>query len=323
MNQTTTTIGPAVAPTRGGGFRHEAVLYAGVGGLVSSLVPWMHAGLASGETVVALVTGRSGAALKEALGSAGARVYFADMGEAGRNPARIISVWRRLLADLRTPGRPVRAVGEPVWPGRGPDELLECRLHESLVNPAFAGEDALWLKCPYDVSALDADVVGAVGSSHPVVDDASGHDVGTYHGHPDPADVLGAPLPPPERPPVEEAVTLSTLRPIRESVRARAEAAGLSGQRVRDLVLAVVEASSNSIMHGGGRGTLRSWSTPTTLVHEVTDSGHIDDVLVGRFPPPPDQIEGRGLWLVNELCDLVQLRSSLAGTVLRMHMYTH
>jgi anti-sigma regulatory factor (Ser/Thr protein kinase) len=29
---------------------------------------------------------------------------------------------------------------------------------------------------------------------------------------------------------------------------------------------------------------------------------------------------GRGLWLVNQLCDLVQLRSSAAGGVVRLHM---
>jgi len=29
---------------------------------------------------------------------------------------------------------------------------------------------------------------------------------------------------------------------------------------------------------------------------------------------------GRGLWIVNQLCDLFQLRSSPAGTVARLHM---
>jgi hypothetical protein len=29
---------------------------------------------------------------------------------------------------------------------------------------------------------------------------------------------------------------------------------------------------------------------------------------------------GRGLWIVNHLCDLVQLRSSPAGNVVRLHM---
>jgi hypothetical protein len=41
---------------------------------------------------------------------------------------------------------------------------------------------------------------------------------------------------------------------------------------------------------------------------------------VGRTPPSPDQRAGRGLWLANQLCDLVQIRSTEAGTVVRLHM---
>jgi len=42
--------------------------------------------------------------------------------------------------------------------------------------------------------------------------------------------------------------------------------------------------------------------------------------LVGRLPPPVDQYGGRGLWLVNQLCDLAQIRSSPDGTVVRVRM---
>ena len=97
MTQTTTILPPI--PSGGHGFRHEAVLYTGVDGLVATLVPWMREGIESDETVVALVTGRSGEALRTALGSSAAGAHFADKAEAGRNPARIISVWRGLLAD--------------------------------------------------------------------------------------------------------------------------------------------------------------------------------------------------------------------------------
>jgi anti-sigma regulatory factor (Ser/Thr protein kinase) len=36
----------------------------------------------------------------------------------------------------------------------------------------------------------------------------------------------------------------------------------------------------------------------------------------------PDQLAwgGRGLWLANQLCDLVQIRSGARGTVVRLHM---
>jgi anti-sigma regulatory factor (Ser/Thr protein kinase) len=321
MEQTTVTERSDHRAASDDAFRHEAVLYNGVDALVASLVPWMRDGVERGDLVVALVTGRSGDALRKGLGPALGGVHFADMASAGRNPGRLIALWRTMLAELRAPGRPVRGVGEPVWPGRAPDELVECRLNEALVNSAFAGEAAVWLKCPYDVGALDREVFHELGTTHPEVDDGEGHDVGTYCGPPGSADVLGAPLLPPVEPVFEEEVSVATVRAVRSAVFERASAAGLGAQRARDLVLAVVEASSNTIVHGGGRGTLRSWRTPHTLVHEVVDSGHIADPLVGRRQPGPEQVTGRGLWLVNELCDLVQLRSSSAGTVVRMHMH--
>ena len=50
-------------------------------------------------------------------------------------------------------GRPVRGIGEPIWPGRRPEELLECQLHEALLNVAVDPEVPFWLICPYDAGA--------------------------------------------------------------------------------------------------------------------------------------------------------------------------
>ena len=37
--------------------------------------------------------------------------------------------------------------------------------------------------------------------------------------------------------------------------------------------------------------------------------------------PPIEQYGGRGLWIVNQLCDLVQIRSAPSGTVVRVHVH--
>jgi hypothetical protein len=70
-----------------------------------------------------------------------------------------------------------------------------------------------------------------------------------------------------------------------------------------------------------GRGTLRLWRTSEALVCEVADGGVVADPLAGRLAPGTDEPDGRGLWMVNQLCDLVQLRSSAAGTVVRVHTW--
>ena len=77
------------------------------------------------------------------------------------------------------------------------------------------------------------------------------------------------------------------------------------------------EVVTNTLRHGGGRGLLRVWSEDGDLVCEVCDAGTISDQLVGRVRPPLDQANGRGLWIANHFCDLVQIRSSDAGTVVR------
>jgi Histidine kinase-like ATPase domain len=52
---------------------------------------------------------------------------------------------------------------------------------------------------------------------------------------------------------------------------------------------------------------------------EVRDRGYLDQPLAGRESPARDAEGGRGLWLANQFCDLVQIRSSEAGTVVRLH----
>ena len=110
------------------------------------------------------------------------------------------------------------------------------------------------------------------------------------------------------------------LGAVREFVRHAAEGAGLELIRVEDLIIAVSELAANSVRHGGGTGSLRVWREPAAIVCEVRDAGLIDEPLVGRIKPSHEQIGGRGLWIVNYLCDLVELRSSDEGTVVRVRM---
>jgi hypothetical protein len=46
----------------------------------------------------------------------------------------------------------------------------------------------------------------------------------------------------------------------------------------------------------------------------------IYDPLAGREWPPSDSTSHRGLWVANQLCNLVQLRRFDSDTVVRLHM---
>ena len=78
--------------------------------------------------------------------------------------------------------------------------------------------------------------------------------------------------------------------------------------------------ATNSIDHGGGRGTLRMWRDGNNLVSEVRDEGVYDRPLADRQRPGSGSGHPRGLWLANQLCDLVQIRSFADGTVVRLHV---
>ncbi len=54
---------------------------------------------------------------------------------------------------------------------------------------------------------------------------------------------------------------------------------------------------------------------------EIRDAGHLADPLAGRRRPALASVNGgRGLWLIHQLCDLVETRASDSGLTLRMHM---
>ncbi|MEO8290742.1 MAG: hypothetical protein ABI649_07070 [Gaiellaceae bacterium] len=50
------------------------------------------------------------------------------------------------------------------------------------------------------------------------------------------------------------------------------------------------------------------------------DAGRIEEPLAGRERPLLDQPSGRGLWLANQLCDLVQMRAFENGGTVRIYM---
>ena len=123
--------------------------------------------------------------------------------------------------------------------------------------------------------------------------------------------------------PVESYPFHLDLAPLREIVRARARGAGLPPHRVVDLVLAVGEATANTVRHAGGAGTLRIWQDETEIVCEVRDGGSMQDPQAGRRPPAAGTRGGQGLWIIHQACDQVDVTSGDTGTVLRMHMRRH
>jgi anti-sigma regulatory factor (Ser/Thr protein kinase) len=300
-------------------FRHEALLYSGPDDFIEGTLPFLSAGASAGDAMLVVVDAVKIDRLRDALGSDAQAVTFADMGEVGSNPARIIPAWRAFV-DAH-PGRGLRGIGEPIWAQRSADELVECQRHEALLNLAFADADGFTLLCPYDVETLDPAVIDKAHHSHPVlVRDGAQHSSARYVA----AEAITAPFaePLPDPPADAHAVAFDrdALGAVRDLVAARATAAGLSQPQAGDLVLAVNELATNSVLHGGGQGVLRIWPEADALLCEVTDGGAITEPLAGRRRPSDRDVGGQGLWLCNQVCDLVQIRAFPGGGVVRVHM---
>jgi anti-sigma regulatory factor (Ser/Thr protein kinase) len=111
------------------------------------------------------------------------------------------------------------------------------------------------------------------------------------------------------------------LASVREFTADRARRAGLAPRRVSDLVIAVSELTANTLAHTSGPGTLTMWVTDDEVICQVQDQGQITDPLAGRVRPAPDAPGGgRGLWVVYQTCDRVEIRTGPAGTTVRVHI---
>lgn len=111
------------------------------------------------------------------------------------------------------------------------------------------------------------------------------------------------------------------IAPLRRAVTHMAQVYGFE-DRARDLVLALDELVANAREHGRPPITVTSWYDGR-LVLTVSDVGDgFDPRNVPDRPPSRVHHRGRGLWIVRQLVDHMTVRSSEAGTTIRVEM-TH
>ncbi|MFG2985526.1 anti-sigma factor RsbA family regulatory protein [Streptomyces sp. NPDC048258] len=312
------------APAGPGAFVHPALLYRDLAEYLTGVGDFVRAALSADEPVLVAVPGPHLDALRESLGESAPEIAWTDMTELGRNPGRILAALQD-FAD-RHAGRAARIVGEPIWPGRSPAEVLEATRHEALINTAFAGRPATIL-CPYDVRGLAPAVVTDARRTHPTLID-KGRDL-LSPAYTDALTVSAAcdrPLPEHDGDVPRLEYSHGGLAEVREYAEDWARGTSLSPARRGDLVLAISEGAANSLSHGGGKGTLRLWTTAGAgagVVAEIHDGGRLADPLAGRRRPSLASAEGgRGLWMIHQLCDLVEVRATDSGFTLRLHMAT-
>lgn len=297
-------------------FRHEGLPYESSDLLLEQVTSFLGPALDREEPV--LIAAQSDTLSGFRTGFIGRRTHIdlAPMEEVGRNPGRLISVWSDFLAQHGAQGRTVWGIGEPIYAGRDPLEIEESEIYEQLLNGAFTEpEFTLHLGCPYDTASLPSDVLDDLVTSHPFIcSGAKSLANAKFLANGQAERKLSSALI------NDDAFAPFTKDSLGEMRRELAEAArrfGVEEERIPDLVLAVNEIATNSILYTG-EGSLGLWQTNGRLVCEVRDLGYIEDPLVGRRRPKPTEERGRGIWFAHQVSDLIQMRSTPSGTTVRI-----
>jgi len=294
---------------------HQALFYRGPGEYLDGIWSFIRPALDAGEPVAIAVPAPKLELLRDQLGEErSAGVELLDMAELGRNPGRIIPAVQAMVE--RRSGQ-WHVVGESIWPGRSPEEIREATRHEALINLAWPGRDVRVL-CAYDAIGLEDRVLTDAERTHPGVVRGGRPEASAAYGGPVPPAACEMPLSDPPLDSVAVAFEADDLGRLRTLVAKQAAVAGLRRERVAELVLAVNELTTNTIRHAGSGGILRVWSEAGKLVCQVEDGGRIGDALAGRKRGLPG-VGGLGLWMVNQLCDLVEVRTGVAGSTVRVH----
>jgi anti-sigma regulatory factor (Ser/Thr protein kinase) len=284
---------------------------------LSYLSAFALAGLRNTEPVFIAVPGRRSALLRERLGAESHLLRYGAITETGRNPARLIPELRAFLDGHG--GRPVRIVSEAIWPGRSAAELCEATRHEALTNLAFASAPAT-IVCPYDAGALAPAVLAGAERTHPAfLRNGETQFAAGYAGQGVVPAECEDPLP---APPADAQVLAyeTSLRPVRELVASHGAALRMAEERITNMVIAAGEITANTLRHTSAGGTFWVWHTGEEIICQARDQGWIADPLAGRWRRPAEG-SGHGLWVVNQVCDLMEIRTSrVAGTIIRLHM---
>jgi anti-sigma regulatory factor (Ser/Thr protein kinase) len=122
----------------------------------------------------------------------------------------------------------------------------------------------------------------------------------------------------------EDGVTLAVRGPegvavSRQAVLGVAADAGLDAETANFLAYAVSEVVTNALVHGGGQAEVRIAETATAVTVDIQDHGPGFTPVDASRPDPGDE-RGRGLWLVEELVDAVDIDSGPHGTRVRLTM---
>ncbi|MGH3829037.1 MAG: ATP-binding protein [Pseudonocardiaceae bacterium] len=301
----------------GAGLRHYGLLHPATSDVAATLAPLVASRLAHGEPVLAVLPATVVDGLRARLPVADlAGLRTADSCELCRHPGRVLGRYRAWIAEMSPEGGPVTIVIAPDLGGEDAHRAV-LWMHVDAVTTLALAECDLTLVCVYPD---DPDTGRAVRGAHPSL--LNGAITPSLEHLPAEEFLARYPLPPPielGEPDITHTIDHSAqLSALRRSVAAYATPAGLSPARGEDFVLAVSEIASNALEHGTPPAAVSLWTTTSSVICQISDTGEYAEPLAGLLHPSTPQRRGRGLRLAHQLCDQFYLWPH--PTTIRLHM---
>lgn len=303
-------------------FVHHAALYDSDEAFLAMAMPFLSAGLAAGEPVLATTTSANLELLHDALGGEADRVDYAESAYFGRRPPQRVAAFERYRGRYAA-ARRVHILAEPIWTGRSSAEVADWKRMESGLNVLLGGT-GISMICPYDTRVVPADIAADARRTHPT--QVAGEQVTVCPEFVEPADFSTA-LGPPWPDPPATAALLSGARSshtVRRFAATEVSGYGLTDEAARLLVMALSEVAGYLRTTTGGAIAVRMWARPDAIVGDLETTSKAD---IGSFPGFRTPQVGRqetddGLWYARQVCDRVEIRAAGSGVRARLHFPT-
>lgn len=300
---------------------HYACIYDTRTALLENAIPFIESGLSAGEPVLVVTSAATREAIASALPPHTSGITFEDAPSwydaPGRAMTRYVTFWRELEAQGATS---LRIVGEPLAAPIHSDRLERWEFFENAVNRAVR-DYPFTMMCTYDAS-LEHVAPCCAQVSHPYlahdgffIENAAYVPPSVYA-----QSRIDRPLHVPAQGVAFMQFSQETTGDARHFIQLASADFGLDAFDAFDFVVAAGEAIANAVEHGGGSGSIRLFASDRELVCDVQSDG-LDtlDPLHGYEPPAPTGERGRGIWMMRQLCDWVELRPHADGNTIRLH----
>jgi anti-sigma regulatory factor (Ser/Thr protein kinase) len=285
--------------------RHAILVYGDDDALLERVVPFLEAGLTSGESVVLVVNSRKQALLAEALGSGSESVSYIDRDSFYTRPEDALARYDLRLRQLvRDGATAVRAFAELPDCETGP-ELDAWITYEAIVNRALI-HHPLSIVCGYDTREMPEALLESGLETHceMLADD---WEPSEHYLSPETVVTSRTPAPGPLDG-LQDLPLDGGPGEFRARLHAALSRARVSESEARDMIAAAGEVLANAQQHGGGLVAVQVGRVDGRFVCEVADDGvGVDDPLAGFLPPRPNTGDGAGLWVARQLTRELEL----------------